>query len=126
MSQNPGGGVTAPVGSSVDLIVSSGQPVVPSVVGRTEANAISAITAVDNLTAGTITYEISDIIADGYVISQDPIGGTSVLIGSSVNLVVSAGPPVTAPYVTGMTDTNASFAITAAGLVVGTTSYEYA
>ncbi|MHA2274077.1 MAG: hypothetical protein ACXACI_19745 [Candidatus Hodarchaeales archaeon] len=39
-----------PIGSSVDLVISSGQPLVPNVLDMNEADANTAITAVDNLT----------------------------------------------------------------------------
>jgi len=124
ISQEPISGTTVSVGSSVDLVVSSGQPVVPNVVGMTEPNATTAITAVDNLTVGTVTYEYSDTIAAGLVISQNPSAGTSVLIGSSVDFVVSLGLPVDVPNVVGMSEPNANSAITTVGLV-STVTYEF-
>jgi beta-lactam-binding protein with PASTA domain len=124
ISQNPSGGTAVPVGSTVDLAVSSGRPLVPPVVGVNEANAYSAIVAVDNLTVGTVTHEYSDIIEKGVVISQNPAGGTAVLIGSSVDLVVSLGPPVI-PDVVGMLEEEARSSITDGGLTVGNVTYEY-
>ncbi|MHC4194074.1 MAG: PASTA domain-containing protein, partial [Planctomycetota bacterium] len=56
ISQVPAAGTTVSTGSSVDLVVSLGQPQVPDVVGETEPNATAAITAVDNLTVGNVTY----------------------------------------------------------------------
>ncbi|MHC4659152.1 MAG: PASTA domain-containing protein, partial [Planctomycetota bacterium] len=94
ISQNPDANTAVPIGSSVDLVVSLGQPEVPNVVDMNEADANSAITAVDNLTVGTVTYDYSDTIADGNIISQNPGAGTAVPIGSSVDLVVSLGQPV--------------------------------
>ncbi|MHC4239074.1 MAG: PASTA domain-containing protein, partial [Planctomycetota bacterium] len=91
----------------------------------TEADANTAITAVDNLTVGTVTYEYNDVITDGNVISQNPTAGTLVPIGSSVDLVVSLGQPQ-APDVVGETEPNATAAITAVdNLTVGTIVYEY-
>ncbi|MHC4645855.1 MAG: PASTA domain-containing protein, partial [Planctomycetota bacterium] len=55
ISQNPAVDTTVAIGSSVDLVVSQGQPVVPDVVDMNEADAAAAITAVDNLTVGTVT-----------------------------------------------------------------------
>jgi serine/threonine-protein kinase len=65
----------------VDLVVSLGQPLVPDVVGMTEANAVATVTAVDNLTT-SVTDEYSDTIAAGLVISQTPAPNTPVLIGA--------------------------------------------
>ena len=57
----------------------------------------------------------------GRVISQAPIGGTSVAAGSAVALVISTGPaPVIVPNVVNQTQAAATSAITGAGLTVGT------
>ncbi|MHC4489683.1 MAG: PASTA domain-containing protein, partial [Planctomycetota bacterium] len=61
---------------------------VPNVVGMTQIAAETAITDV-NLTVGTVSYQYSDTVDANLVISQDPNGGTSVPIGSSVDLIVS-------------------------------------
>ncbi|MHC4240344.1 MAG: PASTA domain-containing protein, partial [Planctomycetota bacterium] len=125
ISQNPVGEAVAGVGSSVDLVVSSGQPKVPDVVGMTETEANSAITAVDNLTIGTVTYEYSNTIGAGIVISQNPSWGTPVAVGSSVDLVVSLGQSTVVPPVAGQSQVDANSAIIAAGLIVGNITYEY-
>jgi beta-lactam-binding protein with PASTA domain len=125
ISQNPAADTQVPIGSPVDFVVSSGQPVVPDVVWMTEPNATAAITAVDNLTVGTVTYEYSDTVAVGLVISQNPVGYTSVPIGSFVDLFVSLGQAVTVPYVVDQTEANANSAITAAGLIIGIVTYDY-
>ncbi|MHC4154685.1 MAG: PASTA domain-containing protein, partial [Planctomycetota bacterium] len=106
ISQNPVSGSHVLLGSTVGLVVSSGLPEVPDVIGMTEANATVAITAVDNLTVGSVTDEYSDTVATGLVISQTPAPNTPVVIGSSVNLVVSLGLPEV-PNVVGMTEANA-------------------
>ncbi len=125
ISQNPAGGTEVEIGSAVGIVVSLGQPIVPDVVGMTEAAATAAITAVDNLTVN-VTNEYSDTVAAGLVISQNPAGGAAVAIGSAVEIVVSLGSQpdtdaptpdpmtwATAPYATGsssisMTATTAS------------------
>ena len=93
ISQDPAGGTAAAGGSAVDLVISLGQPVVPDVVGQTQADAIAAITAVD-LTVGTVTQEYSDTVGAGLVISQSPASGTVVDVGSAVDMVVSLGHAV--------------------------------
>ncbi|MHC4575531.1 MAG: PASTA domain-containing protein, partial [Planctomycetota bacterium] len=123
-AQSPVGHTKVPIGSSVELVVSLGQPEVPNVVTMSEADARLAITAVDNLQIGNVTYEYSDSVGVGLVISQSPAGYTRVPIGSSVELVVSLGQPEV-PNVLGMNVSGASSAITAAGLTVGTLTYEY-
>ncbi len=61
--------------------------VVPNVVGLSQTDANSAITAVD-LAVGAVTYEYCGAITAGVVIGQNPVGGTVVPVGSSVDLVV--------------------------------------
>ena len=79
ISQNPAAGSSVEVGSSVSLVISSGPAMisVPNIVGMTQSAAESAITA-GNLTVGTITQANSDTVPAGSVISQSPVGGTSV------------------------------------------------
>ncbi|MHC4501434.1 MAG: PASTA domain-containing protein, partial [Planctomycetota bacterium] len=123
--QSPAGGTIVFVGSSVDLVVSLGQPAVPDVLGMTEPNAILAITAVDSLTVGDVTYDYNDTVPSGLVVSVIPAVGTLVPIGSSVNLVVSLGQPKV-PNVEGMTEPNAISAITGVdSLTVGNVIYEH-
>ena len=92
---------------------------VPNVVGKTQAAAITALTAA-GLTVGVITQEYNATIPSGQVLSQTPAAGVSAASGSPVGLKVSKGPqPVTVPNVVGQTQTDAATAITGVGLVVG-------
>ncbi|MGE4180758.1 MAG: PASTA domain-containing protein [Limisphaerales bacterium] len=121
ISQDPAGGESVAPGSAVDLVVSLGPtPVlVPNVVGLSEAAAGAAITGA-GLTVGAVTTANHPTVPAGDVISQDPVGGTSVAPGSSVALVVSLGPVlVTVPDVVGLTQAAAEAAIVGAGLTVG-------
>ena len=96
---------------------------VPNVVGFTQAAAASALTSI-NLSVGSVASEYSSTIAAGYVISQSPAAGTFVALGTSIDLLISLGPPVsppvTVPNVVGATQAAAASALTAAGLSVGT------
>jgi hypothetical protein len=79
----------------VALVVSSGgvaQVIVPNVIEMAQADAEAAITDA-NLAVGAITTASSASVAEGAVISQSPIGGTTAPPGSAVALVVSSGPP---------------------------------
>jgi len=92
---------------------------VPDVLGQTQANAEAAIIAAD-LVAGTITTANSPTVPEGSVISQNPVGGTSVAQGSPVDMIISLGPVmVSAPDVIGMVQADAETAIVSAGLTVG-------
>lgn len=101
---NPPKGQLLRRGTSVDLIISKGpQPVpAPNVVGRTQTAAAARLAAA-GLGIGSVTKQYSDTVALGAVISQNPTPGTIVDHGSTVDLVVSKGPPpVTVPGVRDM------------------------
>ncbi len=63
---------------------------VPNVVGDTQSAATAAITSA-GLVAGTVTMQSSSTVPSGEVISESPVAGTRVAVGSAVNLVVSTG-----------------------------------
>jgi hypothetical protein len=65
---------------------------VPNVIGLLEAEALTAITDVNLVTADPVGYNYSDTVTVGYVISQQPAPDTSVQQGSVVSIVVSLGP----------------------------------
>ncbi|MGA1871398.1 MAG: PQQ-dependent sugar dehydrogenase [bacterium] len=63
----------------------------PDVVNTLQSDAEQALNAA-NLAVGSITYEYSDIVREGKVISQSPAQGKSVPLNSDVALVISLGP----------------------------------
>jgi hypothetical protein len=63
---------------------------VPDVVGETEAAGTTELEAV--LFVVSVSYSYSSSVAEGLIISQDPIGGTFANEGSTVSIVVSLGP----------------------------------
>ncbi|MBW7865663.1 MAG: PASTA domain-containing protein, partial [Candidatus Hydrogenedentes bacterium] len=104
-SQQPAGGTSATLGSTVTLTVSSGPCTiaVPNVVGQTQAAATAALTGA-GLTAGAVTNQCSNTVAAGRVISQTPAAGAVIVPGTAVALTVSTGPcNVTVPNVVGQT-----------------------
>ena len=69
---------------------------VPSVTDTAENMAVTVLTQA-GLMLGSVNREYSDIIAVGYVISQNPSAGNNVDRGATVDLVISKGPdPTTA------------------------------
>src|SRR5260221_543937 len=121
ISQDPASGGSTAEGSPVNLVVSSGPPMVavPNVVGLTQAAATTAITEA-KLTLGNVTQQNSNTVATGNVISQDPASGRSAAEGSPVALIISSGPPMVAvPNVVGLTQAAATTAITEAKLTLG-------
>jgi probable HAF family extracellular repeat protein len=125
ISQNPVAATLVSPASLVNVVVSSGPlPVnVPSVVGLTQANATLTLTGV-GLTVGTVTLQISSSVANGNVISQNPLATSQVAPGAPINLLVSSGPSlIVIPNVVGLTQAAASSALTAAGLSPGTITH---
>jgi len=107
-------------GDDVALIVSAGpQPrIIPDgLVGKPSTSAIAALNRLGLVP--TVVEEFSDSIVEGNVISLDPGVGQPAARGSTVQLVVSKGPPLVAvPDVEGLTVEEAAAKIEAAGLVV--------
>jgi hypothetical protein len=90
----------------------------------TEADANTAINSVDDLSIGDVTYQYSDTVAAGLVLTHSPTAGTVVPTGSSIDLVVSFGRP-TVPDVGGMLVADANTAINAVdNLSIGDITYQ--
>ena len=81
-------------------VVAAPPLLVPNVVGMTKATAATAITSL-GLVVGTITTVSSNTIAAGSVVSENPVAGTQVNIGSAVNLVISGSQPLSATPLSG-------------------------
>ncbi|HON92645.1 MAG TPA: PASTA domain-containing protein [Sedimentisphaerales bacterium] len=64
---------------------------VPNVVGQTQSTAQSMLTSA-GLVVGTISNAYSSTVPVGRVISQNPTGGSTAVVGSAVNLTISLGP----------------------------------
>jgi serine/threonine-protein kinase len=91
---DPPAGTIAARGSTVRMFVSTGNPSVsvPNVIGQTEAEARSALSA-KGLSASTITQV--DPANEGKVIAQTPSGGAQVNPGSNVTLTIGGAAPAT-------------------------------
>jgi serine/threonine-protein kinase len=121
IKQNPLGGSEVKAGTVVTLTVSSGEKAytVPSVVGKTEDDAVDALRNDDGQFKVTTLRAFSDTVAEGKVISQDPIGGTETAKGATVTITVSKGiEEVTVPEVIGDTEEDAKDKLIAAGFKV--------
>lgn len=93
ISQSPQGGLDAPKGARVLIVVSAGpetqQVEVPDVTGLSESAAQSTIAAAQlkmKKSQGS-----SDTVAEGNVISQVPSAGKSVDVNSTVTVIISTG-----------------------------------
>ncbi len=77
--------------SSTTTTTTNSKVSVPSVVGKDENAAKSAITAA-GLTVGTVSEASSDTVESGLVISQSPSANSETESGGKVNIVLSSGP----------------------------------
>jgi serine/threonine-protein kinase len=93
ISQNPKKGVLVTEGATVDLTVSKGKLLVPSVVGQTEEGARNTLKEFE-LTPGGVTRINSERPA-GEVVGQSPVAGTESFPGAPVDLTISSGPSPT-------------------------------
>ncbi|MCR5748517.1 MAG: PASTA domain-containing protein [Lachnospiraceae bacterium] len=101
ISQSPDAGTMVAPGSTVSVVISTGASgeggeipegsvAVPNIIGLTEEQAKTALTA-SNLSWSSITEEKSDSVAAGLVISQSVDPESIVESGSSVDFVLSTG-----------------------------------
>lgn len=99
LSQDPESGTEVDTGSSVNLVVSSGEGAVtmvevPDLRGRTQDSAESRLEG-RGLRLGSVDTAYSDSVEEGLVISQQYDEGTELEEGSSVGVTISLGPEET-------------------------------
>jgi serine/threonine protein kinase/beta-lactam-binding protein with PASTA domain len=98
---------------------------VPDLAGTTVAEATSTLAA-SGLTLEVADEQFSETVAKGIIISTDPAGGDSISAEGTISAVVSKGPErYDVPALRGMTQEEASAALTEATLTVGTATQEY-
>ncbi len=94
ISQSPYSGLQVAPSTAVDLFVSKGKDpekiVMPKLLGITYAEAQKRLTD-SKITLGKVTYNFSDEYAKDVVMIQSVEAGKDVMVGDSVNLVVSKG-----------------------------------
>ena len=94
ISSDPVAGTEVEEGSTVKIIISNGKETkkiaVPKLKGMSEADAAAKLQEVNLV--GNPSYEYSDDVKEGQVISQDPEVNTEVDEGTTVSYVVSKGP----------------------------------
>ncbi len=91
--QEPEAGATLLPGGEVSVVLSKGIQLltVPDVAGTSRATAESRIVN-GGFALGTVTEAYSDTIAQGLVISQNPLANTMAPGGSNVTILLSKGP----------------------------------
>jgi eukaryotic-like serine/threonine-protein kinase len=94
VDQNPGSGASAPAGTTVTLSVSKGpvEEQVPDVSSQAEGDAISTLEA-SGFQVDVQREATDDPALDGFVLSQDPAGGTKAPKGATVTIVVGQFTP---------------------------------
>ncbi len=97
---------------------------VPDVAGMTVNEASTALTDV-GLKLGTVTYKSSPGAAQGAVLSQTPAAGASVDKGSSIDVVAAGVATKAAPNLLGLSQEQATAAITDAGFATGAIAAAY-
>jgi beta-lactam-binding protein with PASTA domain/predicted Ser/Thr protein kinase len=118
VSQDPEGNTDAEKGSTVELTVSNGEPVVqiPNVVGFTEEDARSALgdAGFTNIRTELVFDEDTAV---GSVVEQDPAGGQEAPLSADITLRVSQGPEeVVVPDLSGRTAAEAESILAQQGL----------
>jgi beta-lactam-binding protein with PASTA domain len=119
ISQDPAADAMVAVGSTVNIVVSTGASTVavPDVTGQPAADAQATLES-DGFVV-TSTEQPSDDVETGLVISTNPSAGTEVAPGTTVEMFVSSGPgEVIVPDILGMDPAEATAAIEAVGLTI--------
>jgi penicillin-binding protein 1A len=93
LSQTPGGGASAVLGSAVTIQVSNGKGepvVVPRVTGLTEAKAVKELEKL-GLLAAVEYVAVEDAALDGIVVSQIPIGDGNKIVDAGATVILQVG-----------------------------------
>lgn len=99
-------------------------PSVPDVLHLTLQNAKGQLT-VAGFDVGSVTYDPTILGKTGLVVRQSPAAGTISRPGKSVDLVLSGPAPVTVPDLSGSNAQTAARVITARGLVLGHSGFDF-
>ena len=93
INTTPSAGTKAEKGSTVTMLVSQGtdKKTVPDVRGMADATAQSTIKNY-GFNVGTVTYDYSDSVEKGMVISQTVTPGGKAAAGTTISITVSNGP----------------------------------
>ncbi len=117
VGQQPVANTEAKMTQGITIAVSGGQKLleVPTVTGKTQADAESALKAAG--LKGTVSKGFSSTVVKGVVISQAPEAGQKVPAETSVGIVVSEGAQnITVPGVSGQTQASATSSLKSLGL----------
>ncbi|MGW0367175.1 Stk1 family PASTA domain-containing Ser/Thr kinase [Streptomyces sp. NPDC002990] len=121
MNTDPPGGKRIRGNGAVTITISRGPEVVavPNLKGRPLEEAKAELTKA-GLAPGIVTQAFSQDVAQGSVVSSDPVGGEKRAPDTAVALVVSKGRPVQVPSVAGIPVDQARGTLEGLGLKVAT------
>ncbi len=127
INQTPKAGQTVKSNADVTLIVSKGgEPIqVPDISNKTQDDAVKALESLGLVPK--VNAVVDDDVSQGNVVSTDPAAGTQVAKGSEIKVYVSSGKldqTIAVPDVAGRSDSDAEAKIIAAGLTVGSKTYQ--
>ena len=122
LEQSPDAGTRAPLGQSVDIVVSSEYPLVPNVVGRPQDEAKTLLRS-DGFLAHAAGNETSPQAADT-VLRTRPAAGQHAAPGTSVDIWMASGENVV-PDLTGTTRQEATARAEDAGFRLGQISLDF-
>ena len=127
LDQKPDAGEFVDSNSRVTIYYSKGDAnsvAIPNVTNYAQADAEKALTDL-GLVVGVVTQQASSTVDKGNVISTDPVVGSSVDKGSTVNIVISTGSDedVVVPNLVGKKEAAAVEMLTKAGLSANDITY---
>ena len=127
ISQDPAGKKKVAKNTTVTVVISSGKEEesidIPNVVGKKEDEAQKTLEAAGFKVESS--FEDSDTVEPGYVISQSPDSGKGEK-GDTIRIVVSEGTDkVSVPSVVGSDQATGTATLNAVGLTIGAISEEY-
>jgi serine/threonine-protein kinase len=100
LSQSPKAGELKEKGERIDIVISDGkgekEGIVPSVTGM-DVDAAKKLIKDAGFEVGIITYDESEIYAEGYVMWQEYAANTNLQQGTTIDIRVSKGAPVVDP-----------------------------
>lgn len=112
------------IGGWYTLVGPGSRVVVPSIVGGTYDDAVTALTPLGLTTV--VEKRFDESVASGEIIESTPGGGGRISAGGAVKLIISKGPErYTIPAVAGLTPEAAAAAIKKFPLIAGDTTQEF-